>query len=119
MSAARGKGSRQKAFLRQPRKKRPYGRFLLILGFLFICYIYLGGDYGLLKIFSQRREIENLQREISRLRAEQQDLKQECLWLETDTLYIEKKAREELGMVREGERVYQFVPKTDSTRGKI
>jgi len=91
----------------------------LLLGFLWICYVYLGGDYGLLKICSQRRDIEKLKREISRLRAEQQDLKQECLWLETDTLYIEKKAREELGMVREGERVYQFVPKTDSTRGKI
>jgi cell division protein FtsB len=91
----------------------------LLLCFLFICYVYLGGDHGLLKIWSQRREIESLQHHIQRLRAEQQDLKQECLWLETDTLYIEKKAREELGMVREGERVYQFVPQTDSARGKI
>lgn len=119
MSAARGKGGRQKAFLRRPRKRRPYGRLLLLLGFLFICHTYLGGDYGLLKMWSQHREIEKLKSEIHRLRAEQQDLKQECLWLETDTLYIEKKAREELGMVREGERVYQFVPKADSIRGKI
>jgi hypothetical protein len=95
--------SRQQAFLRRPQKKRPYGRLLLILGFLFVCYIYLGGDYGL----------------THRLRAEQLDLKQECVRLETDSLYIEKKAREELGMVRKGERVYQFVPRPDSTGNQI
>jgi len=111
--------SRQQAFLRRPQKKRPYGRLLLILGFLFICYVYLGGDHGLLKIWAQHRKIEQLQRETHRLRAEQLDLKQECVRLETDSLYIEKKAREELGMVRKGERVYQFVPRPDSTGNQI
>ncbi len=119
MSAATSHRDRKKVFLRQPRKRRPYGRLLLLLGFLFICYIYLGGDYGLLKIWSQRGEIESLNREIDRLQAEQLDLKKECVRLQTDSLYIEKKAREELGLVREGERVYQFVPKADSTGEQI
>lgn len=119
MSLATGHANQHKIFLRRPRKRRPYGRLLLILGFLLICWVYLGGDYGLLKVWSQGRQIEDLKREINRLRAEQLDLKKECLWLETDSLYIEKKAREELGMVREGERVYQFVPKADSTGGEI
>ena len=115
MSAATNYGDGKKVFLRQPRKRRPYGRLLLLLGFLFVCYVYLGGDYGLIKIWSQRREIESLKREIERLQAEQLDLKKECLRLQTDSLYIEKKAREELGLVKDGERVYQFVPKVDST----
>lgn len=119
MSAAMGLDGRQKAFLRRPRKKRPYGRLLLILGFLLLCYVYLGGDYGLLRIWSQRRQIEELRRETHRLRAEQLDLNQECMRLETDSLYIEKKAREELGMVRKEERVYQFVPRADSTGERI
>lgn len=119
MSAARRPDGRQKAFLRRPRRRRHYGRLLLVLGFLLICYVYLGGDYGLLKIWSQRQQIEELRQQIHRLHAEQQDLKQECLQLETDSLYIEKKAREELGMVKKGERVYQFVPRADSTGEEI
>lgn len=115
MSAARGYDGRQKAFLRGPHKKRHYGRLLLILGVLFICYVYLGGDYGLLKIWSQRKQIEQLRQEIHRLHAEQIDLKKECQKLETDSSYIEKKVREELGMVKEEEKVYQFVPQSDST----
>lgn len=118
--AAGGHKGQRRAYLRRPRKKRPYGRLLLILGFLFVCYVYLGGDYGLLKIWSQRKEIDGLEQEIHRLQAEQMDLKQECQQLKTDSLYVEKKAREELGMVREGEKVYQFVPQADSTkRGEI
>ena len=117
MSAARGHKVQQRTYLRRPRKRRPYGRLLLILGVLFICYVYLGGDYGLLKIWSQRKEISNLKQEIHRLRAEQMDLKQERKQLEADSLYIEKRAREELGMVRENERVYQFVPHADSSEG--
>ena len=103
-----------KAFVRRSRKKRRYGRLLLLLGFLLVCYIYLGGDYGLLKIWSQNRQIEQLKGETNRLRAEQLDLKMQCLKLEADSSYIEKKAREELGMVRPGERVYQFVAPPDT-----
>jgi cell division protein FtsB len=104
-----------KAFLRRPERKRRYGRLVLLLILLVICYIYVGGDYGLLKIWSQHRQVQELRREIHRLHAEQYDLKREGLLLEGDSLYIEKKAREELGMVRQGERVYQFVTPADST----
>ena len=119
MSVARGYDGRQKVFLRGPHKKRRLGRLLLILGFLFICYVYLGGDYGLLKIWSQRRQIKELRQEIHRLHAEQMDLKEECNKLETDSSYLEKRVREGLGMVREGEKVYQFVLQFDSTGERI
>jgi cell division protein FtsB len=119
VSAARGYDGRQKEFLRGPHKKRRYGRLLLILAFLFICYVYLGGDYGLLKIWSQRKQIEELRKEIHRLHAEQMDLQEECRRLETDSTYLEKRIREGLGMVKEGERVFQFVPQSDSTGERI
>ena len=38
------------------------------------------------------------------------DLEIEKKRLENDKFYIEKQARERLGMVREGEKVYKFVP---------
>lgn len=114
MPEANDRDVQLKAFVRRPRKKKRYGRLLLILGFLLVCYIYLGGDYGLLKIWSQHRQIGQLKQEVNRLRAEQLDLKTQCLKLQADSSYIEKKAREELGMVRPGERVYQFVAPPDS-----
>ena len=115
MSIAGKKENGLKVFLRQPRQKRRYGRLVLVLILLVICYIYVGGDYGLMKIWSQHRQVQDLKQEIHRLRTEQYDLKREGLLLESDSLYIEKKAREELGMVRQGERVYQFVTPADST----
>jgi cell division protein FtsB len=119
VSAAKDRDAQLKTYLRQPQKKRRYGRLLLLLVFLILCYMYVAGDYGLLKIWSQHRQIEELKGETRRLRAEQLDLKQERIRLEEDSLYIEKKAREELGMVKPGERVYQFVPSPDSTGEKI
>jgi cell division protein FtsB len=115
VSAAKNRDDQLKSFLRRPQKKRRFGRLLLVLGFVLICYVYVGGDYGLLKIWSQHNQIEELKREAHRLRAEQYDLSRECLRLESDSLFVEKKAREELGMVRSGERVYQFVPPADTT----
>ena len=116
MSAVGKKENGLKTFLRQPQRKRRYGRLVLVLILLVICYIYVGGDYGLLKIWGQHRQVQELRQEIHRLHAEQYDLKREGLRLESDSLYVEKKAREELGMVRQGERVYQFVIPADSTK---
>jgi cell division protein FtsB len=104
-----------KSYLRKPQKKRRYGRLFLLLVFLLVCYFFLAGDYGLLKIWTQHRQIQRLEQETNRLRAEQLDLKQQCLKLASDSAYIEKKAREELGMAKPGERVYQFVTPPDTT----
>ena len=44
------------------------------------------------------------------LQAQMVDLEIEKKRLENDEFYMEKQARERLGMVREGEKVYKFVP---------
>jgi cell division protein FtsB len=119
VAEAKDRDAKLKSFLRRPRRRRRYGRLLLLLIVLLVCYIYLAGDYGLLKIWSQHRQIEELERETHRLRAKQLDLKQQCVKLADDSTYIEKKAREELGMVRPGERVYHFITPQDSTGEEI
>jgi cell division protein FtsB len=108
-----------KSFLRKPYRRRRFGRLLAVLILLLLCYFFLAGDYGLVNILAQRRQIERLEQETQRLRTEQFDLKQQCLKLKGDSTYIEKKVREELGMIKPGERVYQFVTPPDTLEGGI
>jgi cell division protein FtsB len=55
-----------------------------------------------------RREMARVERELTTLRARQTDLSKAVDRLRNDPLYIEKLAREEMGMVREGETVLKF-----------
>jgi cell division protein FtsB len=55
-----------------------------------------------------RREMAKVQRELTTLRARQSELTKAVERLRSDPHYIEKLAREEMGMVREGETVLKF-----------
>lgn len=69
------------------------------------------GD-GLLRVWRMHREIDALERDLGALRARQDELARTVDRLRHDPLYIEKLAREELGMVREGETVLKFPSRT-------
>jgi len=73
---------------------------LLCLGYV----IYTVVDQEL-QLASLRREAENLRAKEATLNVENERLKQEQQLLQTDA-YIEKVAREELGLVRPGETPY-------------
>ena len=55
-----------------------------------------------------RRDMQTVERELTTLRARQGELSRTVDRLRNDPLYIEKLAREEMGMVREGETVLKF-----------
>jgi cell division protein FtsB len=55
-----------------------------------------------------RRDMQAVERDLSTLRAQQAELARTVDRLRNDPLYIEKLAREEMGMVREGETVLKF-----------
>jgi cell division protein FtsB len=55
-----------------------------------------------------RRTMHAVEREVQALRTKQADLLRTVDRLRNDPLYIEKLAREEMGMVREGETVLKF-----------
>lgn len=71
----------------------------------------IGGNYGLYQIMKIDRQKSALLQSIERLKQEQTALMLEREKLKSDLKYIEKVAREKYGMVREGERVYQVIPK--------
>ena len=59
-------------------------------------------------LWQMQREIEAAERDVARLSAQQKKLEDFAERLRNDPAYIEKVAREEMGMVREGETVLKF-----------
>ncbi len=62
--------------------------------------------------WQMRRDMRAVEREVEALRAKQAELTRTVERLRNDPLYIEKLAREEMGMVREGETVLKFPSQT-------
>lgn len=60
------------------------------------------------RVWHMRQEIRTLERTTQDLAGRQKQLEAEAARLRTDPGYIEKLAREEMGMVREGDRVLKF-----------
>jgi len=87
------------------RKRRR--RLALGVGIAILIYMFVGGDYGIYKIWRQKRRITQLEREIEVLKVENVRLEREVSLLERDLSYVEKIARERYGMVKEGEIVYK------------
>ena len=60
------------------------------------------------RAWQMRRDMQSVERELGALRAKQSELTRTVDRLRNDPLYIEKLAREEMGMVRQGDRVLKF-----------
>jgi len=88
-------------------KKRP---LLLIILFVFLIMGLLTffGERGILHFFRLKRELTRIREENQRVEEENQKLREEVKRLQQEKRYIEEIARKELGMVKEGEVIYQF-----------
>jgi cell division protein FtsB len=64
------------------------------------------------RAWQMRRDVRAVEREMETLRVKQAELTRSVERLRNDPLYIEKLAREEMGMVREGETVLKFPSQT-------
>jgi cell division protein FtsB len=101
-------------------EKRPRGRrtggigfklflILLLVVLVGLAYLFIGGKYGYLRIRTLEQERLRIARETAVLKLEREALLQEKrLAQEKDSLLFERKAREDLGMVKEHERVIRF-----------
>lgn len=66
------------------------------------------GDRGLLAMWRTQHDLERLVREIEIIEQKNATLVREVQRLRSDLVYIEKIAREELGLARPGEIVFEF-----------
>lgn len=79
------------------------GVFLLLMMWLAVW-----GDRGLLAMWQSERDLILFDQQLVALEQENASLSEEIERLNTDLVYIEKIAREELGLVRPGEIVFEF-----------
>ena len=90
-------------------------RFLLpaLLG-LAVYYAVFGGEYSLLELRRARAEIESQRSELASLSKTLDSLRARVDSLEHDSATLERLAREEFGMIRDGEVLYRLVESQDT-----
>jgi cell division protein FtsB len=90
------------------KKRRLIIGSILIL-FIAIAVIILSGDQGVFTLYRNYRHMQSVEQELEQSRQTIDSLTAEIKKLESDTGYIEKIAREKLGMARKNEKMYKFI----------
>ncbi len=79
--------------------------FFLVLGLLTFL-----GDKGILHLFRLQKELVRIKETNKNIEEENRKLREQVRRLQNEKRYVEEIARKELGMVKEGEILYQFDP---------
>ena len=85
------------------------GLITAVLGAATVLTLTYGGQ-SLARVWQMKHQVESLEREIVSLRAETGRLTATVNRLRTDPDFIEQVAREDLGLVKPGERVLKLPP---------
>lgn len=85
------------------------GRWVIILVVSFFLFLFLSGNDGIIVLFNAHMENKRLENRIISLQGTVDSLEIAIEKLKTDTAYIEKMAREKLGMAGKNEKVYKFI----------
>lgn len=94
------------------------GRVLMLVAFGATALLTLTyGGQSLARVWQMKQEVESLEREIGALRAETGRLTAVVNRLRTDPDFIEQVAREDLGLVKPGDRVLKLPP-SPGARGR-
>jgi cell division protein FtsL len=96
-------------------KKRPWYLFLIV-GILFLSYIFLLGNHGLIRYYQLQKRKQALIRQIAELKEEQIKLKKEIDMLQNNYRYIEKIAREKYQMGKADEKIYFMIPPAEKAK---
>ena len=89
---------------------------LIVLGCIILVLSFFFGDSGLFEIFKVRGEISELRQDIDRLKKEKQALIDEIEELKKNPLAYEKKAREELWLMKKNEKVVVIIRDKDKNK---
>jgi len=85
-------------------------RILILLLFLFLIFGFFTffGDKGIIHLLRLQKEWGRIKEANVKMEEENRKLREEVKRLQYEKRYIEEIARKELGMVKEGEVIYQF-----------
>ena len=83
--------------------------FLSLLFFLYFVYFVFFGERNIFRLILKEKYKSELKAEITQLKIDNHNLQEKIKYLKNDRFFIEKKAREDLGLVKEGEEIYIIV----------
>lgn len=89
-----------------PWKKIVIGCVFLVSLYLFSTFIF--GDMGFVKYYRMKAQYTTITTEIAKLKQDNARLKKDVYLLRNDGAYLEKIARDKLGLARPGEIVYYY-----------
>ncbi len=98
-------------------KRKLKVEFFLSLALLFLIayslYIFFGSQNNIFRYVEKIYMKKNLVSEIQNLKKENLALKEKIEFLKRDNFYIEKKAREDLGLKKDNEEIYVIIDKNE------
>ncbi len=94
------------------RRKALIAAAVLLGAYFFVTFIF--GEMGIVKYYRMKSQHDSIVREIEKLKLDNVRLVKEVRSLRTDPSYLEKVARDKLGLARKGELVYYY----DETNSK-
>jgi cell division protein FtsB len=92
--------------MKLPRKS---GRWVIGILVVLFLYLFLTGNNGLFTIIRSRFAVHQTEKDLIELIQTKDSLKTVVKMLKNDTNYIERVAREKLGMAKKNEKVYKFI----------
>ncbi|MDH4230933.1 MAG: septum formation initiator family protein [Nitrospirota bacterium] len=98
----------RKQVLAEVRKKKLIFLTFVILSFIYLSISLVFGDMGLFRYLELNRTKVNLEKQIDEINAQNEQLRTQLKLLKEDPFYREKLAREEYGLSRPNEYIFQY-----------
>ncbi|MBW1679592.1 MAG: septum formation initiator family protein [Deltaproteobacteria bacterium] len=99
--------NKKRIFMKELKGRFKYLIVVLIFIILMITYYTVFGERGILQLRKLERNTEKIKASTEKIKQENENLKNEIELLQGDDQYIERIAREDLGLVREDEIIYK------------
>ncbi len=80
----------------------------VVLSFIYLTISLLFGDMGLIRYFELTRTKKNLEKQLVEISRQNDDIKTQIKRLKEDAFYREKFAREEFGLAKPDEYIFQY-----------
>jgi cell division protein FtsB len=90
------------------KKRRLVFVTFVILSFIYLSISLLFGDMGLFTYIELNKTKKNLEKQVVEINRQNEEIKTQVKLLKEDPFYKEKLAREEFGLAKSGEYIFQY-----------
>lgn len=98
----------RKQVVNEVKKKRLIFLTFVVLSFIYLSVSLVFGDMGLLRYLELNRTKKNLEGQLSEINRQNEQLRTQLKLLKEDSFYREKLAREEYGLSKPNEYIFQY-----------